>query len=667
MPLINIHDVSLALGGPALFDSINLQVESGERVALLGRNGVGKTTLMKVIAGQMRIDGGEISYQKGIKVTHLPQEVPADITGNVFDIVLSGLPERVKLLGDFHHLHQRLETECTPQLLSQLDKLQEEMDRTEGWETQRQIEEVIAEMKLDPESQFEKLSGGQKRKVLLAKALVLKPEVLLLDEPTNHLDIESIDWLEGFLKEYPGTIFFVTHDRMFMTRLATKIVELDRGRLYSWTCDYPTFLERKKLALHVEAMEWEQFDKKLAQEEVWIRQGIKARRTRNEGRVRALEKLREDKKKQRQIIGKVRMEAQESERSGQIVTKADNLQLSFGDRCMIRNFSTRIMRGDKIGIIGPNGCGKTTLLRVLLGQLAPESGSVTLGTNLEILYYDQLREQLDEDKTVVENICGDSDTVMIAGKPRHIMGYMQEFLFSPDRARTKVKVLSGGERNRLLLARLFTKSSNLLIMDEPTNDLDVETLELLEELLIGYSGTLILVSHDRTFVNNVVTSTLILQGDGAIEEYPGGYDDWLARRGNSEKEKTEKEAAALLKGKKSGDAAPASAKRPASAPPVPSAGSGSGTAKPRKLSFKEQKELDGLPALIEKLDAEHAQIVEEMARPEFYQKDPANIARTTARLSAIAAELGEAYGRWELLENGGDSPKTSPKKPDTAR
>ncbi len=632
MALISIQEVSLALGGPLLFDKISLQINPGERVALLGRNGVGKTTLMKVLAGQMTINGGEIGYQKGIKVTHLPQEVPSDITGNVFDIVLSGLPERVKLLGDFHHLHHKLETECTPQLMKQLDKLQEDMDRTQGWETHRQIEDVISHMKLDPESDFEKLSGGQKRKVLLAKALILKPDVLLLDEPTNHLDIESIHWLEEFLKEYPGTLLFVTHDRMFMTRLATKIVELDRGKLYSWSCDYPTFLERKKLALHAEAMEWEQFDKKLSQEEVWIRQGIKARRTRNEGRVRALEQLREEKKAQRQILGKVRMKVQEAERSGQVVTKADHIQFSFGEKCIVRDFSCRIMRGDKIGVIGPNGCGKTTLLRLLLGKIAPQSGTVTLGTNLEISYYDQLREQLDENKSVAENICGETDTVTVGGKPRHIMGYLQEFLFSPDRARVKVKVLSGGERNRLLLARLFTKTSNLLIMDEPTNDLDVETLELLEELLIGYAGTLILVSHDRAFLNNVVTSTIILEGNGAICEHPGGYDDWLNRRKDG---KTE-EAEPPKKEEKIERVVEVAGK----------------PAKPKKLTMKEQRELESLPAIIEKLEGEHAQIIEKMASPHFYQKESRKITEIKSRLAAIDEELAKVYSRWESLEKG---------------
>jgi ATP-binding cassette subfamily F protein uup len=628
MALISIQDVSLVLGGQRMFDNISLQVDAGERVALLGRNGVGKTTLMKVVAHQMRVDSGEISYQKGTRVTHLLQEVPVDLTGTIFDIVLSGLPDRVKLLSDLHHLHQRLQTEDTPQLMAQLDRLHAEMDRTHGWETQRQIEDVVSHTQVDPDSRFEQLSGGEKRKVLLAKALVLKPDVLLLDEPTNHLDIRSIEWLEGFLKDYPGTIVFVTHDRLFMTRLATKIVELDRGKLYSWTCDYPTFLERKAALLDAEAARWEQFDKKLAQEEVWIRQGIRARRTRNEGRVRALERLREEKKTQRQILGKVRMTAQEAARSGQVVTTAEHITLSFGEQCIIKDFSVRIMRGDKIGVVGPNGCGKTTLLRVLLGTLPPQSGTVTVGTNLAVAYYDQLREQLDEEQSVAENVCSTGDTVVVNGKPRHIIGYLEDFLFSPDRARTKIKQLSGGERNRVLLARLFTKTSNVLIMDEPTNDLDVETLELLEELLIGYSGTLILVSHDRAFLNNIVTSTIVLEGNGVIYEYPGGYDDWL-NRPQSRVEEPEPPAAKKATRKI----------EPAAQPP-----------KPKKLTLKEQKELDGLHVSIERLDAEHAQLIERMASPDFYQKASSNITDITSRLAAITAELARLYDRWEYLE-----------------
>ncbi|MFA5088453.1 MAG: ATP-binding cassette domain-containing protein, partial [Candidatus Omnitrophota bacterium] len=512
MALISLQEISLAFGGPLIFDKLSLHLESGERVALLGRNGAGKTTLMKLIAGDLGPDDGEVVRQQGIDITHLPQEIPAGMEGNVFDIVAAGLGPRGELLKDFHHISHRLHTEHTPELLRRLDRVQEELTRTESWDIHNQVECVIAQMKLDPETDFDHLSGGQKRRVFLAKALVLHPQILLLDEPTNHLDIESIEWLERFLKKYSGTLLFVTHDRVFMRHLATRIVELDRGRLYSWSCDYETFLARKQMALDNEEAQRYEFAKKLAEEEIWIRQGVKARRVRNEGRVKTLERMREAKKAQRREIGKVNMQAQEASRSGHLVVKAANLGHWYDDKCLFKNFSTNIMRGDKIGIIGPNGSGKTTLLRVLLGQLTPRQGKSRLGTNLEIAYYDQLREELDEEKTVMENMCGNSDSIIINGKPRHIIGYMQDFLFSPDRARTPVKVLSGGERNRLFLARLFTKPSNVLVMDEPTNDLDVETLELLEELLLDYSGTLLLVSHDRAFLNNVVTSTIVLEG-----------------------------------------------------------------------------------------------------------------------------------------------------------
>ncbi len=626
MSLIGLQDVSLAFSGTILFDSINLQLEKGERMALLGRNGVGKTTLMKVLSGQLKVDEGQILQQKGIHVTHLPQEVPTGITGNVFDLVLSGLGGREKLLSDYHHVNHRLQTEYSDELMHELGRLQAEMDHTKAWETNSQVEQVIAQMKLDPESDFESLSGGQKKRALLAKALVLKPEVLLLDEPTNHLDIESIDWLEGFLKEYPGTIIFVTHDRTFMTHIATQILELDRGKLFSWKCDYETFLKRKQEALDGEASQRAQFDKKLAQEEIWIRQGVKARRTRNEGRVRALEKLRAEKKAQRQLMGKVRMQAQEAERSGQLVSKAEHLSHGYGGPLLIRDFSTHIMRGDKIGLIGPNGCGKTTLLRILLGKLPPQKGTVRLGTNLEISYYDQLREQLDENKTVVENVSDGGETVTINGRSKHIIGYLQDFLFSPARARTPVKVLSGGERNRLFLARLFTKPSNLLVMDEPTNDLDVETLELLEELLVEYSGTLILVSHDRSFLNNVVTSTMVMEGDGVVQEYPGGYDDWLSQR-------RPKSEPAPVK------AAPAKEKPQPKKQRVPG-----------KLSSKEQREMAILPDQIQKLEAERDKLYGIMADPAVYQKNPKEIAQAKSRSEAIAEELVKLYQRWEYLE-----------------
>jgi ATP-binding cassette subfamily F protein uup len=618
MALVSLQEISLAYGGPLLFDKMNLQLEPGERVALLGRNGVGKTTLMKVIAGQVKVDSGEVVFQRGLRVTHLPQEVPTDIKGNIFDLVLSGLGDRVKLLSDYHHVNHRLQTEYSEQLMRQLETLHAEMDHSKAWETNSQVEDVIAHMKLDPESNFEELSGGQKRRALLAKALVLKPDILLLDEPTNHLDIDSIDWLEGFLKEYPGTLFFVTHDRTFMQHLATRIIELDRGRIYSWACDYQTFLERKQAALDAQAAEWAQFDKKLAQEEIWIRQGIKARRTRNEGRVVALERMREQKKAQRQVMGKVRMQVQEADRSGQLVTKAEHLSYAYGEKVLIRNFSTEIMRGDKIGVVGANGSGKTTLLKILLGQLEPQTGSVRVGTNLQISYYDQLREQLDENKTVAQNIC-DGDMVTVQGKSRHVLGYLQDFLFSPERARTPVRVLSGGERNRLFLARLFTKPSNLMVMDEPTNDLDIETLELLEELLMEYTGTVLLVSHDRAFLNNVVTSTIVLEGNGVVNEYPGGYDEWLR-------------IAASRK------------KTPQKAEPVKKAAEGS------KLTQEEKKEMAKIPAEIEKLEAEQEKLYQKMGDPSFYHQDPKEVSDTTARADALAQKLQGLYARWEALE-----------------
>ncbi len=625
MALISLQEITLAFGGPLVFDHLSLQLENGERVALLGRNGVGKTTLMKVMAGQVEIDGGEIVYQKGVKVTHLPQEVPNDITGTVFDIVFAGLGERAKLLSDYHHVTHRLHTEHTPELMRELDRLQSELNHSDGWDLNNEVEEVLAKMKLDGEADFEKLSGGQKRRTLLAKALVIKPEILLLDEPTNHLDIDTINWLEGFLKTYPGTIFFVTHDRMFMTHLATRIVELDRGKTFSWSCDYQIFLERKKMALEIESAQRSDFDRKLAEEEVWVRKGVKARRTRNEGRVKALERMREEKKAQRQQIGQVRITSHEAESSGHLVIKAAHLGFNYGEKCIIRDFSTQIMRGDKIGVIGANGSGKTTLLRILLGQLEPEKGKVRLGTKLEVAYYDQLREQLDEEKTVIENVSKGGDTITINGRPRHIIGYLEDFLFTPDRARTPVKVLSGGERNRLFLARLFTRPSNFLVMDEPTNDLDIETQELLEELLMEYSGTLILVSHDRTFLNNVVTSTIVLEGNGAIYEYPGGYDDWLAQR-----------PAARAKPQVT------ASKETAVKPDKPIV--------LRKLSFKEKKELETLPVKIEKLEAEQDEIFAILADISFYQKDPKTVNETQARGEAIAEELLQAYQRWEYLE-----------------
>ncbi|MDO9572480.1 MAG: ATP-binding cassette domain-containing protein [Candidatus Omnitrophota bacterium] len=625
MALISLQEINLAFNGPLIFDCLDLQLETGERIALLGRNGAGKTTLMRVMTDTQEVDTGNVIVQKGIQVAYLPQEVPVDISGSVFDIVLSGLGPRGELLSQHHHLTHRLQTQHTAQLLKQLDALQDKLDHTDSWDVNNQIQEVIAKMKLDPDSDFAKLSGGQKRRALLARALVLKPEVLLLDEPTNHLDIDSMLWLEGFLLNYSGTVFFVTHDRMFMTRLATRIIELDRGKIYSWPCDYKTFLERKQAAMDIDEARWGHFDKKLADEEIWIRKGVKARRCRNEGRVKALERLREEKKTQRKAMGQVRMRAQKADPSGHRVVKISQLGFGYGEKCLVKDFTTQIMRGDKIGVIGPNGSGKTTLLRLLLGKLAPQKGKVVLGTNLQIAYYDQLREQLDEEATVAENVNGESDTIVINGKLKHIIGYLQDFLFTPDRARTPIKVLSGGERNRLFLARLFSKPSNVLVMDEPTNDLDIETLELLEELLLEYPGTLLLVSHDRAFLNNVVTSTMVLEGDGLINEYAGGYDDWLSQCKPVE--------LALVKTKPAKEII--RPKKPVVA---------------RSLTAKEQRELDNLASVIEKIEAEQKQIYDLLGDFNFYEKDAAEIVKTKARSEFLSNELEKAYQRWEYLE-----------------
>ncbi len=627
MALISLQDISFSFGGPLIFDQLTLHVEAGERIALLGRNGAGKTTLMKVLAGEETVNDGKVTFQKGILVARLPQEVPVDMKGTVFDIVLSGLGKRAELLSEYHRFAQRLhDGGHRKELLKQLDALQTELDRTGGWDVNNQVELVISRMKLDPENDFERLSGGQKRRALLARALVLQPDVLLLDEPTNHLDIDSINWLEDYLLGYPGTVFFVTHDRMFMEHVATRTLELDRGRIFNWACDYKTFLERKQAALDIEEAHWGHFDKKLGQEELWIRQGVKARRCRNEGRVKALERLREEKKIQRKAEGEVRMRAQEAVLSGHRVIKSAHVSFGYEDACLIRDFSAQIMRGDKIGVIGPNGSGKTTLLRILLKQLVPQRGKVTLGTNLETAYYDQMREQLEEERTVAENINKGGETVIINGRPRHILGYLQDFLFTPERAQTQVKVLSGGERNRLLLARLFTRPFNLLVMDEPTNDLDIETLELLEELLLDYSGTLLLVSHDRTFLNNVVTSTIVMEGNGTVNEYPGGYDDWLTqRRANLSAQKPKKRAVEK----------PVKKEKPLV---------------PRKLTFKEQRELESLPAKIEKMEEEQKELYRLLADFAFYQGDPAEVARVRARSVALSEELAQAYSRWEYLE-----------------
>ncbi|MCE5333603.1 MAG: ATP-binding cassette domain-containing protein [Desulfobacteraceae bacterium] len=596
MSLIGMRDVCVAFGGAPLLDHVSLHIEARERVCLLGRNGAGKSTLMRLLHGDLQPDEGEIVYRQGVRVSYLPQEVPREIVGSVRDVVAAGLSDS-------------------------------EQGAISAGSMLNRVEKTISRMDLNPEEHFETLSAGMKRRVLLARGLVSEPDVLLLDEPTNHLDIEAITWMEEFLQRHEGTILFVTHDRMFLQKLATRTIELDRGRLIDWSCDYETFQKRKAAVLEEEAGHWEEFDKKLAREETWVRQGIKARRTRNEGRVRELEKMRNERRARREVAGSVRLRAQEAARSGKLVIEAENVSFAYGDReQVIKDFSTLIMRRDKTGIIGPNGSGKTTLLRLLLGDLEPFGGSVRHGVKLEIAYFDQLRGQLDEERTVAENVGDGNDTVLSDGKPRHIMGYLQDFLFSPERARSPVRVLSGGERNRLLLARLFARPCNLLVMDEPTNDLDVETMELLEDLLVRFQGTLLLVSHDRTFLNNVVTSTLVLEGEGRVGEYAGGYDDWLYQR---------------------------SAQKRANPPEKPIR-----REKPRPkrdpsetFSYKEQRELESLPHTIERLEEEQSALYRTLSDPAFYQRpDGGEIAGTRERLKEIEDELEKAYERWDALD-----------------
>ena len=597
MAILTLREVSLDFGGPPLIDRVDWTVDYGERICLLGRNGEGKSTLLKLIDGELSPDGGEIVRQQALRVARLPQEVPQEVspgtTGSVFDEVAAGL-------------------------------------RAAGQEVQgaeHRVEAILTRMELPPEAMFPSLSAGMKRRVLLAKSIVGEPDILLLDEPTNHLDIDAIRWLEDFLLRFGGTLIFVTHDRALLERLATRIVELDRGRLFDWRCDYPTFLERKDAALAAEARQNELFDKRLAQEEVWIRKGIEARRTRNEGRVRALKAMREERRRRRDVQGVARIEVQQAEASGRLVIEAKGVSFAYGERLVIQGLTTSIMRGDKVGVIGPNGSGKTTLLRLLLGELSPRQGIVRHGTRLEVAYFDQLKATLDEERTVRENVT-DYDTISFNGQSRHILGYLQDFLFTPERSRTPVKFLSGGERSRLLLARLFTKPSNVLVFDEPTNDLDIETLELLASLLDEYPGTVLLVSHDRAFLNDVATSTLAIEAGGTVHEYAGGYDDYLLQR-------------------------------PAPAPicsPTPVAPKAPRPQKerPPKLTYKEKQELAALPQRIEVLETQRRDLHNAMSNPTFYQRSGAEIAEDKAKLSSLEQELAAAYDRWEALESLAD-------------
>jgi len=627
MALVSIRDVDVGFGGPLLLEEVSFQIERGERICLLGRNGVGKTTLMRLLHGELAPDHGEVTRQQGVRVARLAQEVPKDLGGTIFEQVTGGLGRQGELLAEYHRVSHRLAREGGDALTAELDRLGHRLDASRGWQIHQQVETVISRMKLDPDAECMALSAGMKRRVLLAKALVCEPDVLLLDEPTNHLDIDAICWLEEFLLRYPAAQLFVTHDRMFLRKLATRIIELDRGRLTNWECDHATYLQRKQAALEAEAKQQALFDKRLAQEEAWIRQGIQARRTRNEGRVRALKRMREERLQRREQPGQVRMQIQQAQRTGRLVIEAKHVTFAYGEQTIIRDLSTTIMRGDRVGIIGPNGSGKTTLLRVLLGEAAPKKGKLRHGTHLQVTYFDQLHAQLDEEQTVQENVGQGSESLLIGGKKKHILGYLQDFLFTPQRARTPVKFLSGGERNRLLLARLFTKPSNVLVFDEPTNDLDAETLELLEELLLQYEGTLLLVSHDRDFLNNVVTSTLVLEGEGRVKEYAGGYDDWLAQR------------------------PPPPSADPPTEPVKPKQPAPAASPRPRRITYREQRELEDLPQRIEVLESQQEQLHAAMADPAFYQQQRSQIAAATAQLKELEAELAEAYRRWEFLED----------------
>lgn len=609
-PLVTLSQLSIGFRGPQLLNEVDCQVDTGQRIGLLGRNGAGKTTLMRMISGEVQPDSGTITFAPDAQVALLPQDVPKDVQGRLFDIVLQGRT-------------RNLPAGAKP-----------------DWEDEHSVEQILSRMELQPDVPFESLSSGMKRRVLLAQCLVSDPALLLLDEPTNHLDVQAIEWLEGFLGRWRGTLMFVTHDRMFLRKIANRILEIDRGNIFDWSCDYDTFLKRKEAALEAEEKQNALFDKKLAQEEAWIRQGIKARRTRNEGRVRALKEMRKVRSERRERSNKVRLQIEEGKRSGTLVTEVKDLGFAYEDRPIVDQLSMTIERGDRVGIIGPNGAGKTTLLKLLLGEIEPQSGSVRTGTNLQVAYFDQLRDQLNEDETVQENIGGGSDSISIGGKSKHVLGYLQDFLFSPERARTPIRFLSGGERNRILLARLFTKPANVIVLDEPTNDLDAETLELLEERLAEYEGTLLVVSHDRAFLNHVVTSTLSFE-DGTVKEYIGGFDDWFRQRQELLEARADQPSA-----KASGKGKSASANRggesaaPKSGPP----------AKKKKLSYKEQQELERLPEKIEELEGQIAEMHRLMADPDFYQQAGTVIAAEQGRLNQLETDLATAYARWEELE-----------------
>ena len=625
--LIGMRNVTWGFADPPLLENISWQIERGERVCLLGRNGVGKSTVLKFLHGEMIPDKGEIWQQKGVTVSALKQEVPEGFAGTVFDVVAEGLGEKGRAIAQYNALRRKPPSTSSDDYEKRSRAMQETFSADDEWGMLREIETALSRTGLEGDWPFEQLSAGLKRRTLFARALVGKPDLLLLDEPTNHLDIDSILWMEELILRHVKTLLFITHDRAFLKRIATRIVEIDRGRIFSYDCNYERYLERKQAAMEAEENQDRESDRKRNAEETWIRQGIKARRTRNEGRVRALVKMREKFQKRREKTANVKLQIQEGERSGKLVIEAEGVDFSYEEKPVVRDFSTTILRGDKVGIIGPNGAGKTTLLKILLKNMAPDSGTIRHGANLQVLYFDQLREQLDEEKTVADNIGEGNDFIIFNGQKRHVITHLRDFLFSRERCITPVRVLSGGEKNRLLLARLFTQPANILVMDEPTNDLDAETLELLEELLFDYEGTLLLVSHDRAFLNNVVTSTLVFEGKGHIAEYAGGYDDWVIQRPVPEESLPASKTAGTKEKKR---------EKPA---------------KKRTLTFKEKNELLELPDRLFLMEAEKEALFKSMSDPLYYKKGKEAMAAATARLEELEKEIETTYSRWEFLES----------------
>jgi ABC transport system ATP-binding/permease protein len=635
MPLIQLQAVDYSVGGPLLLEKVDLTIEPGEHVCIVGRNGEGKSTLLRLLAGEIVPDDGKLVVQGGARIARLAQEVPQETVGSVFDVVAAGLGELGPLLAEYHHLIGHGD-------LAALGAVQAKIEAQHGWDLDRRVQQVLTRLDLPEEADFAALSGGMKRRVLLAQSLVRDPDLLLLDEPTNHLDIEAIAWLEDFLRGIRSSVVFVTHDRSFLRALATRIVEIDRGQVTSWPGDYENYLRRREERLHAETQANALFDRKLAQEEVWIRQGIKARRTRNEGRVRELKALRRERAQRRELTGNARMTLATSQASGRRVIEARSVGFAYGEQVLLRDFSTTILRGDRIGVIGPNGSGKSTLLKLLLGDLTPTRGEIVRGTGLQVAYFDQHRIALRDDRNALDNVAEGSEYIELEGSRKHVLGYLQDFLFSPERARAPITRLSGGERNRLLLAKLFAQPSNLLVMDEPTNDLDVETLELLEELLAAYRGTLLLVSHDREFIDNVVTSTLVLEGNGHVGEYVGGYSDWLRQRPDAGGAR-----ANAADGRRSLVSATST---PSPDPSLEAEGLSSASRQKRKLSYKEARELEQLPARIEALETEIASRTQAMQDPAFFRQDNFAIAAANAALAALQGELDAAYARWQALD-----------------